>query len=73
MSSDQNWNEALCETAFPCVNATHRGTRFSAVFSLLTQCPGNLHWDTCERNATCGDKGISSDENKKEAFLEIYW
>ena len=55
--SDQNWKEAFCETAFRCVNAGHRVTRFSSVFSLLTQFSGNLQWDTCERNETFGDKG----------------
>ena len=39
------------------MNATHRVTRSSSVFSLLTQFYGNLHWDTCERNEACGDKG----------------
>ena len=57
ITSDQNWKEALCETAFRCVNATPRVTRFSSVFSLLTQFSGNLQWDTSERNEAHGDKG----------------
>ena len=57
ISSDQNWKEAFWEIEFRCVNATHRVTRFSAVFTLLTQVSGNLHWDTCERNEAYGDKG----------------
>ena len=56
ISSDQNWKEAFWETAFRCVNATHRVTRFSSVFSLLTQFSGNLQWDTSERNEAYGDK-----------------
>ena len=39
------------------MNATHRFTRFSSVFSLLTQFSGNLHWDPSERNEAYGDKG----------------
>ena len=57
ISSDQNGKEAFWETAFRCVNATHRVTRFCAVFSWLTQFSGNLHWDTCERNEAYRDKG----------------
>ena len=57
ISSDQNWKEAFWETAFRCVNATHRITRLSSVFSLLTQFSGHLQWDTSERNAAYGDKG----------------
>ena len=57
ISSDQNWKETFWETAFRCVNVTHRVTRFSSVFTLLTQFSGNLHWDTCERNETWCDKG----------------
>ena len=53
----QNWKEAFRETAFPCVNSTPRVTRFSSVFSLLTQLSGNLPWDTSERNEACGEKG----------------
>ena len=55
--SDQNWKEAFCETAFRCVNATHRVTRFSSVFSLLAQFSENRLWDTSERNEAYGDKG----------------
>ena len=56
ITSDHNWKEAFWEPAFRCVNATHRVTRLSSVFSLLTQFSGNLQWDTCERNEACGDK-----------------
>ena len=49
--------EAFWETALPCVNATHRVTRFSSAFSLLTRFSGNLQWDTCDRNEAYGDKG----------------
>ena len=56
-SSDYNWKEAFWETAFRCVNATHRVTRLSSVFSLLTQFSGNLQWDSSERNEASGDKG----------------
>ena len=47
---DENWNEAFCETALLGVNATHRVTSFSSVFSVLTQFSGNLQWDSSERN-----------------------
>ena len=57
ITSDQNWKEAFWETAFRCVNATHRVTRLSSVFILLTQFSGNLQWDTSERNEAYGDKG----------------
>ena len=57
LSSDQNWKEAFSETAFRCVNATHRVTRLSLVFSLLTQLSGNLQWDTSERNEAYCNKG----------------
>ena len=56
-TSDQNWKEAFLETAFRCVNATHRETRFSSVFSFLTHFSGNLQWDTTERNEAYSDKG----------------
>ena len=46
MSSDQYCKEAFWETAVRCVNATHRVTRFSSVFSLPTQFSGNLQLDT---------------------------
>ena len=39
------------------MNATHRVTLFSSVFSLLTQFSGNLQWDTSERKEAYGDKG----------------
>ena len=57
MSSDQNWKEAVWETSFRCVNATHRVTLFSSVFRLLTQYSGNLQWDTSERHESYDDKG----------------
>ena len=57
ITSDQNSKEAFWETAFRCVNASHRVTRLSSVFSLLTQFSGNLQWDTSERNEAYGDKG----------------
>ena len=55
--SDENWKEAFCETALRCVNATHRVTRFSSLFSVLTQFSGNLQWETSEKNEAYGDKG----------------
>ena len=55
ISSDQNWKD-FWETAFWSVNASHRVTRFSSVFSLLTQFSGNLQWDTSECNEAYGDK-----------------
>ena len=57
ISSHENWKEAFWETTLRCVNATHRVTRFSSVFRLLTQCSGNMQWDTSERNEAYGDKG----------------
>ena len=57
ISWQQNWKEIFWETAFRCVNGTHRVTGFSSVFSLLTQFSGNLQWDTSERNEAYGDKG----------------
>ena len=57
ISSDRKWNEAFWETAFRCVNASHRVSRLSSVFSLLTHFSGNLQWDTSERNEAYGDKG----------------
>ena len=57
ISSDTNWEKAFWETAFRCVNATLRLTRFSSVFTLLTQFSRNLQWDTSECNEACGDKG----------------
>ena len=50
ISSDHNWKQAFWETAFRCVNATHRLTRLSSVFSLLTQFSENLQRDTSESN-----------------------
>ena len=63
ITSDQNGKEAFCETAFRCVNATHRVTGLSSVFSLLTQFSGNLQWDTSERNEAYVTKEAPSDEN----------
>ena len=48
---------AFWEIALPCVNATHRVTRFFSVFGLLSQFSGNLQWDTSEPNEAYGDKG----------------
>ena len=56
-SSDQNRKEDFCETAFRCVNANHRVTGFSALFSLPTQFYGNLQWDNFERNEAYGGNG----------------
>ena len=72
ISSDQNCIKAFCETTFRCVNATHRATRFSSVFSLLTQFSGNLHWDTCERNEACGDKGNIHRLKREESFVRNF-
>ena len=63
LSSDQNWKEAYRETAFRCLNATHRVTGFSSVFRSLTQFSGNLQWDTSEHNEAYSDKGDTSEEN----------
>ena len=57
ISSDENGKEAFRETALRCVNATHRVTPFSSVFSVLTEISVNLQWDTSECNETYGDKG----------------
>ena len=57
ITSDQILKEAFGETAFRCVHATHRVTRLSSVFSLLTQFFGNVQWDSSERNEAYGDKG----------------
>ena len=54
---DQNWKESFGETAFRCVNATHRVTRLSSVFSLLTQFSWNQQCDTSESNKAYGNKG----------------
>ena len=39
------------------MNAAHRVTPFSTVFSVLTQFSGNLQWDTSERIEAHCDKG----------------
>ena len=57
ISSDENWTEAFCVTALWCVNATHRVTPFSSVFSVLTQFSGNLQLDTSESNEAYDNKG----------------
>ena len=72
ISSDQNWKEEFWETAFRCVNATHRVSRFSSVFSLLTQFSGNLHWDTCERNEACGNKGNILKWKVERSFVKYF-
>ena len=51
------------------MNATHRVTRVSSVFSLLTQFSGNLQWDTSERNEAFGDKGNILIWKKQRSFL----
>ena len=55
--ADENGKEAFWKTALRCVNATHRVTPFSSVFSVLTQFSENLQWDTSERNEDYGEKG----------------
>ena len=57
ITSDQNWKKPSEKLHYRCVNATHRVTRLSSVFSLLTQFSGNLQWDTSERNEAYGDNG----------------
>ena len=57
ISSDENGKEAFRETAFRCVNATHRVTPFPSVFIVITQFSGDLQWDTFERNEDYRDKG----------------
>ena len=66
ISSHNNEREAFGETALPCVNATHRVTRFSSVFSLLTQFSGNLQFDTSERSEAYGEKEVSSEKTRKK-------
>ena len=73
ISSDEKWREAFWETAFRCVNASHRITRFSVVFSLLTQFSGNLQWDTSERNEAYGDKGRILRWKLERSLLETSW
>ena len=57
ISSAEKWKKTVWETELRCVNATHRVTPFSSVFSWLTQFSGNLQWDTSERNEAYVDKG----------------
>ena len=57
ITTDQNSKEAFWETALRYVNATHRVTPFSSVFSVLRQFSGNLQWDTSEPNEAYGEKG----------------
>ena len=72
ISSDQNWKD-FWETSFRCVNATQRVTRFSSVFSFLTHFSGNLHWDTCERNEGCCDKGYILRWKLERSFVRNFW
>ena len=72
ISSDQNWKETVWETAFRCVNVTHRVTCFPSVFSVLTQFSGNLHWDTSERNEAFGDKGNILTWKVERSFLRNF-
>ena len=72
ISSDENWKEAFWESAFRCVNSTTRVTRFSSVFSLLTQFSGNLQRDTCERNEACGDKENILRWKLDRSFVRIF-
>ena len=69
ITSYRKRKEAFWETAFRCVNATHRVTRFSSVFSLLTQFSGNLQLDTSERNEAYGDKGSILKWKLERSFL----
>ena len=55
------------------MNATHRVTRLSSVFSLLTQFSGNLQWDTSERNEAYSDKGWILRGKLERSFLETSW
>ena len=55
--SDENFEEAFWETALQRVNATHRVTPFSSVFSVITLFSGNLPGDMSEDNEAYGDKG----------------
>ena len=65
--------KAFRETAFRCVNATHRVTRFSLVFSFLTQFSGDLQWDTSERSEAYGDKGNILRCKLQSSSLETSW
>ena len=72
ITSEQNWKEAFWETAFRCVNATHRVTRLSSVFSLVTQFSGNLQWDTSERNEAYCNKGSILRWKLKRSFVRNF-
>ena len=72
ISSDQNRKEDFWETAFWCVNATHRVTHFSSVFILQKQFSGNLQWDSCERNEAWGDKGNILRWKLERSFVRIF-
>ena len=73
ISSDHNWKEAFWETAFRCVNSTPRVTRFSSVFTLLTQFSEICNGILVNALKLAEAKEISSDENEKEGLLENYW
>ena len=70
ISSHQKWKEAFGETAIRCMNASHGVTRFSSVFSVLTQFSGNLHWALLNAMKHTVTKEISSDEKYNEALFE---
>ena len=72
ISWDENWKEAFWKTAFQCVNATHRVTRFSSVFSLLTQFSANPQWDTSQRNEAYGDTGYILRWKLERSFLRNF-
>ena len=55
--SDEKWKEGFWETALRRVNATHRVTPFSSVFSVITRFSENLQGDISERNEAYCDKG----------------
>ena len=55
--SDEKWKEGFWETALRRVNATHRVTPFSSVFSVITRFSGNLQGDISECNEAYSDKG----------------
>ena len=72
ISSEKNWKEAVWENALRCLNATHRVTLFSSVYSLLTQFSWNLQWDTSWRNEAYGDKGNILRWKLERSFLRNF-
>ena len=73
ITSDQTWKEAFWKTEFWCVNATHRITRLSSVFSLLTQFSGNLQRDTSERIEAYADKVNIISSKRGRIFLRNFF